>query len=320
MEPAVRRWRSASGSLWFARLHLTGGRRQTPRPPPRRWRRHGGGCDGCRKELLHQGHLSWAAEIAFLDLVFSRHRKSQGAWVHRCAPRRWKWPTLPQLTTTAHRAAGPRPPWRTARSQYVVSHVLRTAAPEAAATLLERELAACGRATEAYPKLYMGWTYRHWVVQRLQTRAQLEAEHRWMRAWLHMHVSDHAAAHHLQGVLARLSIAMAPDLATPLAAAIHPVWLGAVPAGPGDAGLPDVDVRTLWVTEWAWLADLLLACPGHEALWAHRRFLATASAALENALAGAPLGTAGGRGASGERPGVGARGKKTGWGEGGTPR
>jgi protein prenyltransferase alpha subunit repeat containing protein 1 len=194
------------------------------------------------KRLLVAGLLDPAAELALLNLVFSKHRKAQQAWAHR---------------------------------QYVVTLLL---ARRSATAVLATELAVTARALDVYPKLYMGWTYRHWLVQRLPDAAALAAEHAWLRAWLPRHVSDHAAAHHLQGVLARRTATALPDAAPPLLAHVSsPAWLA--PAAPAD--LPDAAaVHTLWADDAKWLAGLVITYPGHEALWAHRRFLAAASAAL----------------------------------------
>ena len=164
----------------------------------------------------------------------------------------------------------------------------------AADAVVAHELAVCSRVTDLYPKLYMGWTYRHWIAQQLPRHADLVRERAALHAWLAAHVSDHAAAHHLQGVLARMSACAFADgtLATALAAhtIVDRVWLAPLADAsdrPADAA---AWTRALWLDEWQRLTRLLTAYPGHDALWHHRRFLVAAIVAVIEPCLGA-LGT-----------------------------
>ena len=214
--------------------------------------------------------------------MFSRHRKSQDAWAHRYEA----WASEPPCTIgpTVY-ATGFQ---FNVRRRYVLERGLAaTAEADARQALLAHELQVCTGVADVYPKIYMGWTYRHWIVQQLDDAAALEAEVAAGRAWLRRHVSDHAAAQHHQGVLCRLSARLGAVARRALAAVVAECWLR-VPAPPAD----ELDrVRALWVAEWELLNDLQSRYPGHEALWCHRRFLAAASLAMQPLFSSDPLGT-----------------------------
>ena len=164
-----------------------------------------------------------------------------------------------------------------------------TAEAEARQALLSHELQVCTSVADVYPKIYMGWTYRHWIVQQLDDVAALETEVASGSAWLRRHVSDHAAAQHHQGVLCRLSARLSAAARRCFAALVAECWLR-VSAPLAD----DLDrVRAMWMVEWELLNDLQSRYPGHETLWCHRRFLAAASFAMQSLFSSEPLGTVG---------------------------
>lgn len=124
-------------------------------------------------------------------------------------------------------------------SKWVLEEALRRGAE--AEPLLTVELSVCEHAASRYPKNYMAWTYRQFIASHLDERGLLRelAAH---VAFAVQHVSDHASLQYRHTLFARLA--------------------------------PSARSRAL-VTELEVSRALLERFPGHEALWCHRRFLAT---------------------------------------------
>lgn len=130
----------------------------------------------------NKSHHSEASELAFVDLVFSKHTKKACAWAHR----RW---CLARL-------------WGTAEQDEDSSSTVD--AQEA------HELGLTASIAERFPKNYYAWTHRWWVVKagakrrRIGSRAGpwLETQAAVGVEWVERHAWDFSAASFLLQALA----------------------------------------------------------------------------------------------------------------------
>lgn len=194
-------------------------------------------------------------ELRFLDVLFTKHRKSSDAWSHRA---------------------------------WVLQQVMRGAtASDDRAEVIAREVEACARVAHAYPRCYFAWTHRHRVAL-FMTLEQLLGELSATEEWARTHLADFSALHHRQVILQSLLDSALPRGAgagTATSAAVFRV----------DAAPDAAVVWELLRADFALTAHLIETYPGHEAHWCHRRFLldcvVAAGVAVPNALWSSPTST-----------------------------
>jgi len=137
------------------------------------------------KQLVLQKLTFVQKELQFLDLIFTKHPKSQEAWFHR----RWLIEHLKEDSGIS-------------RDHQKLFEIF------------QHEIAICARVCEIYPKNYMAWTYRHFITDQLgqmtsenadgDKEIYLLTELKTMKDWNERHVSDHAGFQHSQYILKKL--------------------------------------------------------------------------------------------------------------------
>ncbi|XP_029850367.1 protein prenyltransferase alpha subunit repeat-containing protein 1 [Ixodes scapularis] len=122
--------------------------------------------------------------------------------------------------------------------RWLMEHNLRGFSSDRANVILQEELKVCLQAADRYRCNYYAWTYRIWLMDRFVhgNPLMLESEMQQTRDWVRSHVSDCSGFHYRQYLLRRV---------------------GSVP---------------LLSRELSLCEELCLLHPGHEAIWAHRRF------------------------------------------------
>ena len=117
-----------------------------------------------RKTQILEASLSTSRELAFLDLIFSKHPKSGEAWNHR----RW----------------------------VLAQHTLSP-------TGLQHELDIALKAAERYPRNYYAWTFRRYLSSHANFQfphAHL-AELQQLQTFVRRHVGDYSVCHYRQQLL-----------------------------------------------------------------------------------------------------------------------
>lgn len=225
-------------------------------------------CWNVRKRLLAQHKMSGGleAELSLLSVIFTKHPKSGAAWAHR----RW---VLLRAEPFRSRDGGARPTNPTAidgKSGQDKHEIPLFKHPSFA-----REMDICEKSASAYKKNYYAWTHRRWVLERVTTRAGLEAEILKLRKWNCMHVSEHCGFHYKQQALLQLlrlhggAYAWVAHVMAQVMNGVDSSQIGSArPAPPSDAW-----VLRLLETELKESEDLVGRYPGHESLWIDRRFL-----------------------------------------------
>ncbi|KAK3096488.1 hypothetical protein FSP39_000644 [Pinctada imbricata] len=117
---------------------------------------------------------------------------------------------------------------------------------------MQRELTVCKCAAEKYSCNYNAWSHRIWVMQNcFNCSVQvLLAELQSTEVWVKKHVSDHSGFHYRQFLLS--TIQQSADCLMEQFSMNH---------------------RNLLQKEMNLLIDLIKTCPGHEALWYHRKYV-----------------------------------------------
>ena len=199
-----------------------------------------------KRLILGAGHCR-LAELAFVDLVQTKHQKSAETWAHR------RWLVAPMLASTSSYAA-----------QLSAARTATDETPSVAAhspqSIWKTELAATERAAALYRKNYSAWTHRMWVTRQLPA-SQLPALAQVARRHCRMNVSDHAA-HHFRCVVIHLQLQqLLRDVACK--------------ANVAEEGLRAA--RNVVCDEQAATEELIQTFPGHPALWLSLRWLFDAS-------------------------------------------
>eukprot|EP00741_Cyanophora_paradoxa_P010022 tig00000157_g9708.t1 len=132
-----------------------------------------------RKRALEAGAQAPAAELAFLDLLFTKHTKSAEAWAHR----RW----LLQRFFCGGGAGPPGAGGGVALSVETFRH----------------EAEVCGRVGSLYPKNYHAWTHRGWALERAAVAepAAAAGELAGTEAWAGRSPGDYSGWHYRQRAL-----------------------------------------------------------------------------------------------------------------------
>lgn len=123
-----------------------------------------------RKRLCVLGWLSVVDELAFVDLVFSKHSKKPSAWAHR------GW----CLKSLRGQGGGPVDP-----------------------ALLGHELDVTARLAQLYPRNYYAWTHRLRELEGGEA-ALLGQQVGFAEGWFQSHVSDASALNFMHQMLCRL--------------------------------------------------------------------------------------------------------------------
>lgn len=173
-------------------------------------------------------------EVAYLNLVFSKHAKSGEAWGHR----RWvlhkyvvaiqeKQRLLLAPSTSTYHDDGDTQGLKVNnhtimdtlswRSHYPESSSTNTSSPltsppsstDILVNLLQSEILACDKAAKAHPKNYYAWTHVQWCVSHYNDATRLCEELKRVESWIFSNVGDHCGYHHrlyvIQLVLSRYS-------------------------------------------------------------------------------------------------------------------
>eukprot|EP00300_Choanocystis_sp_HF-7_P016276 c19362_g1_i4.p1 GENE.c19362_g1_i4~~c19362_g1_i4.p1 ORF type:complete len:453 (+),score=88.38 c19362_g1_i4:177-1361(+) len=148
---------------------------------------------------------------------------------------------------------------------YILEHSVLT--PD----VIQHEFGVCSEAAQRHPKNYYAWTHRTRMAK-LADPETLVGEVTAMEGWSRTHVSDHAGHHHKQAlfrhVCALIAESSESESTKALLLAMHRVGYVPILDRPGV-----VICRHLVIREFDTNASLVLRYPGHETLWAHRRFL-----------------------------------------------
>ena len=195
-----------------------------------------------RKWLLLLGHASFASEVALVNVVQSKHRKSGESWAHR------KW-----LRGVAERACAV--PQRSLAALDPAAFTL--SAQEVGMAwheFVRREFAHCDAVAGAYPRNYYAWTHRSACLPNCDASLLFE-ELAAMEHWLRTHHSDFSAMHHRGNVLQ----------------AVFVLAQARVPAVGAAAVLKCI--TSMLQLELRLSAHLLAQFGSHEALWCFRRML-----------------------------------------------
>ena len=236
-------------------------------------------------------------EIAFVDLVFSKHPKIAEAWEHR------KWCVRELVGSTSG-------------SNKVDKSLHRKKQKEK--TLIEflsHEVEMCELIARRYPKNYYAWSHRQFVCVHFVSSSHLIDEMHRSQKWCERNVSDHSGFHHRQFLwmllldlseicgsseqplhnaggpqclierrkyVARIrGLESWPPKSFGLCSSVEEVFCNF--HGEIDERLGSYltrchkskDINTKLITaEFDWCRHLIDNYPGHESLWSHRRFLA----------------------------------------------
>ena len=197
-----------------------------------------------------------AAELDFLDLLFTRHSKAPNSWAHR------RWVCGRFVDGTSRREEIDRGDNDEESWDVLIGWA-------------RRELGVCARVAERFPKNYYAWTHRGYVARAVARKGVssgedgaidrdrtkdvvdfLSGEISFAERWLREHVSDHSSAHHGSEVL-RLLLSLGTQS----------------PCGEMVASEP---FQTWEVSEarraFANSRNLSQMFPAHEAIWIWRRF------------------------------------------------
>ena len=195
-----------------------------------------------KKVLSAQPVAAAAAELVFLQVLFTKHPKSPSSWEHR----RWCL-----LRVHSDGGAG------------------ALALPAAA---LAVETTLCAASAEAYPKNYYAWMHRKWLLAYMNL-PQLAAELAFTRAWLLAHVSDHTAGNHRDQVVQYIAAAFDGSSSSeePITEFMRERAAILAIALPPAASSSSVHRLVFLESVLAESRDLITQRPGHETLWYHRR-------------------------------------------------
>ncbi|CAM9492299.1 protein prenyltransferase alpha subunit repeat-containing protein 1 isoform X1 [Lampetra fluviatilis] len=217
-----------------------------------------------RKELIAANLLEPRKDLRLGSLALTKFPKSPETWIHR----RW---VLQRLLNSQERA----------RASADDGDEFAAARAEAVWHLVQGEMSVCRAAAERYPSNYNAWSHRIWVLQNV-ARCSVKAlltELAATEPWVRTHVSDHSGFHYRQFLLNSLAAAATSSAGDPTR--VSPLSETAQQDGEGPgAALAEsgpqsdtVALTTLLHREFDLCTDLILAYPGHETLWSHRRFL-----------------------------------------------
>jgi len=191
-----------------------------------------------RKRLVQNAGYCRLAEIRLVDLVQSKHHKSQETWAHR------RWLVAPLLQPKSAGKNGPS-----------------SGCVDGDSSIIEWELEATARAATMYSKNYNAWTHRIWVALHLPPQ-RLSGLTQTCRQHCRVNVSD-IAAQHFRCVVAHLHVrcVLARDSA-----------LGGVSATREDVSAV-AEAQELVGSELHVSEELIASFPGHESLWITLRCL-----------------------------------------------
>jgi protein prenyltransferase alpha subunit repeat containing protein 1 len=184
-----------------------------------------------KRAIQHSGHCR-LDELTFVNLVQSKHQKSQETWAHR------RWLIAPLLVDGSAACACPHH-----KERRKVSTELSPTTPSPQ-EIWEQELAATERAAILYRKNYNAWTHRMFVASHMPP-VQLPELIKRARKHSRMNVSDHAA-HHFRCVIIQQH---AHNL-------LRKGGLGS-----------EQDAQLMVSQEQAVTEELIVTFPGHQSLW-----------------------------------------------------
>ncbi|CAL1538352.1 unnamed protein product, partial [Lymnaea stagnalis] len=184
-----------------------------------------------RKELVESGYLNLTEDLAFGVLILTKHPKSPETFIHR----RWLFQQI--LDHCLSSSSGSNASYLSLES----SRLLKTHT--------QSELEVTSHAAEKYPCNYHAWSHRIWIIQHcLNCSLQvLLSELKSTELWTSTHISDHSGFHYRQFLLKELHARQGRLLSS-----------------------YSVNSTELFMSEMAFVCDLIQSYPGHEALWYHR--------------------------------------------------
>ena len=205
-----------------------------------------------RKRLVQLAGFCRLAEISLVDLVQSKHHKSQETWAHR------RWLVAPLLRSDKGRTEAPcEQEAREDGHQPAATNAVSSERAALTLKVVERELQVTERAAVQYRKNYNAWTHRMWVVSHLP-REQLADLTESCRQHCRANVSD-IAAQHFRCVLVQLRVRHLLGNGSNIG---EESWEGA-----------GAEARALVASEVQISQEMIATFPGHESLWMSLRWL-----------------------------------------------
>ena len=143
-----------------------------------------------RRRQQRGGAEEIVRELAFVDLVFSKHPKIAEAWEHR------KWCVRELVRDVGADADAPRS--SSPRNDDAVDARANAHGTLPLSALLSHEIDMCELVARRYPKNYYAWSHRQFVCVHFESRARLVSELHRSQQWCERNVSDHSGFQHRQ--------------------------------------------------------------------------------------------------------------------------